>query len=215
LPDGRTMPPWTAAYALALASLGAAGGAKPPSSQPAAVARWLMARAAWGVLTTTSAQRNHSAWGNVVSHADNCTGVPLFYLSRMDETARDLDADPRATLVISEAELFGRCLLTDPEDPTCAKLSLHGRVSEAPNAAAAREALFAKHPAMRTWPRGHKFAAFQMHTIEDVFVLTTYGGATPVPVREYLGNGAADAGCRGGTPAESVLRTAMAQAASS
>jgi hypothetical protein len=175
----------TLAFAAAVAGAPCAHSTRPPATEPAHVARWLMAHGSWGVVSTTSAARGGSAWGNVMSFADNCTGVAYFYMSKMDETARDLEAEPRATLTVSEASILGRCMLTDPEDPTCAKLSLHGKVVLAPDQPAARHVLVQKHPAMRTWPAGHGFKVYVMQ-IADVFVLSNYGGAKPVSVSDYL-----------------------------
>ena len=150
------------------------------------MARWLMTQSAWGVVATTSQKRAGAAWANVRSVAeDNCTGVPLFYMSMLDETAIDLAAEPRATLTLAEAALPSGCA-SDPQDPTCAKLSLHGKIAPAADQVTARRALFAAHPEMATWPVFHGFRAYEMH-LGDVFVLSDYGGAKTVTVRDYLG----------------------------
>lgn len=163
----------------------AATSSRPPADEPAHVARWLMTQSAWGVVATTSAKRAGAAWANVRSVADeNCTGVPLFFMSKLDETASDLAAEPRATLALAEAALPSGCA-SDAQDPTCAKLSLHGKIAPAANQAAARRALFAAHPEMARWPVSHGFRAYAME-ISDVFVLSDYGGAKTVTVRDYL-----------------------------
>jgi hypothetical protein len=46
------------------------------------------------------------------------------------------------------------------QDPTCAKVTLLGRLRPVPAGAAqlaARAALFSRHPAMASWPAGHQF----------------------------------------------------------
>jgi len=45
------------------------------------------------------------------------------------------------------------------QDPTCARISVLGRMLpvEAVDRAAAQQALFAKHPAMSSWPADHGF----------------------------------------------------------
>jgi hypothetical protein len=144
-----------------------------------------MSQSVWGTVATTSAKRAGAAWANVRSVAEaNCTGVPLFYMSVLDETASDLAVEPRATLTLAEAALPSGCA-ADPQDPTCAKLSLHGKITPAADQAAARRALFAAHPEMAAWPTNHGFRAYVMH-ISDVFVLSNYGGAKTVTVRDYL-----------------------------
>lgn len=170
---------------LAVASAGCEPGVRPPATEPALVARWLAASTSWGVVATTSPKRGGAAWGNVQSVADNCTGIPYFYLSPLDETARDIALEPRASLTLAEASIAGRCVRTDPEDPTCAKLSLHGRIVEAPDQKAALAILLERHPSMRGWPVDHGFRAFKME-ISDVFALSDYGGAHPISVADYL-----------------------------
>ena len=68
---------------------------------------------------------------NVVSFSDGepgkGSGIPYFYLTTLDPTARNALKDPRASLTISEHPI-GTCGKTDPENPTCAKLTLNGKV---------------------------------------------------------------------------------------
>lgn len=54
-------------------------------------------------------------------------GVPYFYLTTLDPTARDALKDERASFTVSEYPV-GSCGGTDPENPTCAKLTLTGKV---------------------------------------------------------------------------------------
>lgn len=54
-------------------------------------------------------------------------GIPYFYLTALDPTARDALKDPRASLTVSE-HTVGTCGKIDPENPTCAKLTLTGKV---------------------------------------------------------------------------------------
>lgn len=46
------------------------------------------------------------------------------------------------------------------QDPTCAKLSISGRMRRVPKRGLeeAERLLFARHPAMRDWPAGHQFS---------------------------------------------------------
>ena len=54
-------------------------------------------------------------------------GTPFFYLSKMDPTPNDIESDPRCSLSLSEAPL-GSCGGVDTENPTCARLTLSGKV---------------------------------------------------------------------------------------
>jgi hypothetical protein len=68
---------------------------------------------------------------NVASFSDgpvgSSGGTPFFYLSKMDPTPNDIDSDPRCSLSLSEAPL-GSCGGVDTENPTCARLTLSGKV---------------------------------------------------------------------------------------
>lgn len=68
---------------------------------------------------------------NVVSYSDGLPGegrgVPYFYLTTLDPTARDALEDQRSSFTLSEFPL-GTCGDIDPENPTCSKLTLTGKV---------------------------------------------------------------------------------------
>lgn len=68
---------------------------------------------------------------NVVSFSDGepgkGRGIPYFYLTTLDPTARNALKDQRASLTVSEHPI-GTCGKTDPENPTCAKITLTGKV---------------------------------------------------------------------------------------
>ena len=68
---------------------------------------------------------------NVVSFSDGVpdksTGIPYFYLTTLDPTARNALKDHRSSLTISEYPL-GTCGKADPESPVCAKITLTGTV---------------------------------------------------------------------------------------
>lgn len=68
---------------------------------------------------------------NVVSYSDGLPGqgrgIPYFYLTTLDPTARDALKDERSSFTLSEFPL-GTCGKIDPENPTCAKLTLTGKV---------------------------------------------------------------------------------------
>ncbi|RWW52246.1 hypothetical protein BHE74_00041340 [Ensete ventricosum] len=111
---------------------------KPDPDDAAATARWLVAQNSWGVLrsspppsSTISSDLRGSPFGNVVSFSDGVPGegcgIPFFYLTTLDPTARDALTDGRSSFTLSEFPL-GSCGKIDPENPTCAKLTLTGKV---------------------------------------------------------------------------------------
>ncbi|KAK6913169.1 hypothetical protein RJ641_022770 [Dillenia turbinata] len=145
-----------------------------------------------GNYSTVSLALAGAPFGNVVSYSDGLPnegqGIPYFYLTTLDPTAKNALKDPRASLTISEYSL-GTCGKKDPENPTCAKITLTGKLklveSESKEDEFARKALFSKHPEMPGWPKGHNFQFFKLE-IEDIFFLNKFGGPRPLTVEEYL-----------------------------
>ncbi|CAN0857519.1 Protein CREG1, partial [Linum grandiflorum] len=99
---------------------------------------------------------------NVASFSDGepgkGTGVPYFYLTILDPTPTNAMKDPRSSFTISEYPL-GTCGKVDPENPTCAKITLTGK--------------------------DHDFQIYKL-VIEDIFLIDRFGGPEPLTVEEYL-----------------------------
>ncbi|KAL8162156.1 hypothetical protein V2J09_013645 [Rumex salicifolius] len=165
---------------------------KPHHNSVVAYARWLTSQNSWGVLNTISSGLGGAPFGNVVSYSDGlpgeATGIPYFYLSTLDPTPANALKDPRASFSISEYPL-GTCGKRDPENPTCAKMTLTGKLNVLENdteeAKFARNVLYKKHPEMRIWPKDHDFRIFKL-TIEDIFLINWYGGPKLITVDDYL-----------------------------
>ncbi|KAJ4761432.1 Pyridoxamine 5'-phosphate oxidase family protein [Rhynchospora pubera] len=166
--------------------------AKPDPSAAAATARWLSSQNSWGVLSTISSDLEGSPFGNVVSYSDGLPGhgrgVPYFYLTALDPTARDALHDERSSFTLSEFPL-GTCGDIDPENPTCSKLTLSGKLKmvefNTTEGEFAKKALFTKHPEMEGWPENHKFRIFKLN-IEHIFLIDWFGGPKPISPSEYL-----------------------------
>ncbi|KAK1316949.1 hypothetical protein QJS10_CPA05g01875 [Acorus calamus] len=156
------------------------------------MSRWLASENSWGVLSTISSDLGGAPFGNVVSFSDGVPGkgrgIPFFYLATLDPTARNALKDKRSSVAISEYPL-GTCGKIDPENPTCAKLTLTGKLklvdSKSTEAKYAKQALFSKHPEMKDWPEGHSFQIFKL-AIEDIFLIDWFGGPKPLTVEQYL-----------------------------
>ncbi|KAJ6967213.1 protein CREG1 isoform X1 [Populus alba x Populus x berolinensis] len=165
---------------------------KPDRKDPAASARWLVSQNSWGVLNTISSDLGGAPFGNVVSFSDGLpgkgSGIPYFYLTTLDPTAKNALQDQRSSFTISEYPL-GTCGKKDPENPSCAKITLTGKLKvlkeNSKEAEIAKSALFAKHPEMRGWPKGHNFQFFKLD-IEDIFLINWFGGPKPLTVDQYL-----------------------------
>ncbi|KNA16963.1 hypothetical protein SOVF_084400 [Spinacia oleracea] len=165
---------------------------KPDPNDAAAYARWLVSQNSWGVLNTLSADLGGAPFGNVVSFSDGIpgksAGIPYFYLTTLDPTAANALKDQRSSFTISEYPI-GTCGETDPENPTCAKITLTGKLklvdADSEEAGFARSALFAKHPEMKGWPESHHFQVFKLE-IKDIFLINWFGGPKPLTVKQYL-----------------------------
>lgn len=165
---------------------------KPDPNDPAASARWLVSQNSWGVLNTISSDLGGAPFGNVVSFSDGLpgkgSGIPYFYLTTLDPTAKNALQDQRSSFTISEYPL-GTCGKKDPENPSCAKITLTGKLKvlkeNSKEAEIAKSALFVKHPEMRGWPKGHNFQFFKLD-IEDIFLINWFGGPKPLTVDQYL-----------------------------
>ncbi|XP_077237892.1 pyridoxamine 5'-phosphate oxidase family protein [Tasmannia lanceolata] len=165
---------------------------KPDPADAVSTARWLASQNSWGVLSTISSELGGAPFGNVVSFSDGLPGkgrgVPYFYLTTLDPTARNALKDGRSSLTISEFPI-GSCGKKDPENPTCAKLTLTGQLKlvdrKSKEAEFAEQALFTKHPEMKDWPKGHNFQIFNLD-IEDIFLIDWFGGPKPITLDQYL-----------------------------
>lgn len=165
---------------------------KPNPDAAASFARWLVSQNSWGVLNTLSSDLGGAPFGNVVSFSDGLPdegrGIPYFYLTTLDPTASNALKDQRSSLTISEYPV-GTCGKADPENPTCSKITLTGKLKvvdgNTGDAEFAKKALFAKHPEMKGWPKDHNFQFFKLE-IENIFLINWFGGPKPVTVEQYL-----------------------------
>ncbi|KNA16962.1 hypothetical protein SOVF_084390 [Spinacia oleracea] len=165
---------------------------KPDPNDVVAYARWLVAQNSWGSLSTISAEFGGAPFGNVMSYSDGLpgegAGIPYFYLTTLDPTAINALEDQRSSLAISEYPI-GTCGEKDPQNPTCARITLTGKLklvdANSKEAEFARSALFTKHPEMKYWPGWHNFQVFKLE-IENVFMVNWFGGRKSITVYQYL-----------------------------
>ncbi|KAF9623350.1 hypothetical protein IFM89_000839 [Coptis chinensis] len=165
---------------------------KPDPADGVATARWLASQNTWGVLSTISIELKGAPFGNVVSFSDGLPdkglGVPYFYMSTLDPTPRNALKDERASFAVSEVPI-GSCGKADPENPTCSKLTLTGKLKlvsrNTKEAESAASALFSKHPEMKDWPKDHEFEIYRLD-IEDIFLIDWFGGRKPITLAQYL-----------------------------
>merc|ERR1712037_970830 len=117
---------------------------RPPHTDKAATARWLMNRTFWGSLSTISTlpALKGKPFANIISFVEgfpgNSTdkqGQPYFFVSDMDQSMVDLKKQNSASLAVSEAA-SGPCgdgtATNDPEDPRCVRFVLNGSWARVP-----------------------------------------------------------------------------------
>lgn len=160
---------------------------RPDIQDKPGVARWMINQATWGVIATKSLHLNGSAFGNPISVAE-INGQPYFYVSLMDASMQDIQVTPEATLSLSEASLDCASLKLDPEDPRCTRLSLTGKmqnVTELAEYTKAKEALFAIHQPMKSWPADHNWVIYKLD-IEKIWLIDFFGGAADITTKDYF-----------------------------
>ncbi|HEU4385514.1 MAG TPA: pyridoxamine 5'-phosphate oxidase family protein [Anaeromyxobacteraceae bacterium] len=136
----------------------------------AETARRLLRSSGEGVLATTSLRRPGFPFASLAPYALSPAGDPLLLLSGLAQHTRNLQADPRACLLVQEA---GQGPSQDR-----ARLAVLGRV--APVAAADledfRARYLARHPEAREWAA---LADFALHllSVEEAHLVAGFGRA--------------------------------------
>ena len=162
---------------------------RPDESKKPEFARYVVRNAEWGVVSAYS-PKYQQPFGTLQSYADGATGVPYFYIAEWSTTWKDIMWNNTVSFTLSEAEsdyCEGRGL--DPMEPVCGRIMLTGvivPVADPVELAFARRVVFAKHPAMKKWPKTHTWR-FMKLDLTSVNVLNFYGGISHVSVREYFG----------------------------
>lgn len=140
-------------------------------------------------------------FGNVYAISDGAAkrggGIPYFYTTLMDSSMIDIfsGGHTNVSLTLSEATSsanYSECVAWaggDPENPPCARLTLSGaflNVSGTGEERAAREALFTRHPMMKSWPQEHGWF-FAKIDVAGIWLIDFYGGASIINPADYFG----------------------------
>nr|XP_006639357.2 PREDICTED: protein CREG1 [Lepisosteus oculatus] len=166
----------------------------PPHDDVAAVARFIAHNCDWASMATISSHDpvKGQPFSNVFSVSDgppgSGTGVPYMYLTRMEISVQDLQANPTASLSMSLAQTeYCKSQGYDPQSPLCAHIILSGSVVEVNDTEAlvAKQALFSRHPEMMDWPPDHGWFFAKMN-ITKVWVLDYFGGIKTCTPEEYF-----------------------------
>lgn len=168
----------------------------PPPEQGAKMARYIAHSCDWASLGTISSTLEIKGYpfSDVFSVSDgpllNSSGVPYLYMTPLDLSTRNIEIDNRCSLSMTLAQSnYCKENNFDPEDPRCAHLVLTGRVEkvekDSNDEQFARNALFTRHPAMKTWPKNHNWF-FAKLKIEKICLLDYFGGPKYISVSDYF-----------------------------
>jgi putative heme iron utilization protein len=143
-------------------------------------ARTLVEQNRLGSLSTVS--RKHPGWpfGSVMPYGLDPRGRPIFLISTMAMHTQNILAEPRASLLISEA--------TGPDDALGAgRITLMGRVTAVAEAdrAVMRERYLERYENAKYWVDYEDFAFYVMDVF-DVYFVGGFGVMGWVPAEEYL-----------------------------
>jgi putative heme iron utilization protein len=124
------------------------------ASSPVAVARALLARCGSGTLATAGA--DGYPFASLVSTAPEAGGAPLLLLSRLAVHTRNLERDPRASLLLADSE-------EGTLDPLArSRLTVTGAVEQAVDQASARAVFIGRHPQAARYAGFADFAVYRL-----------------------------------------------------
>ena len=139
----------------------------PPLPEPsyAERARTLVHLARTGALSTLSRRHPGHPFGSVMPYAPDDHGAPLLLISSMAMHTQNLEADPRASLLVTQPGWT--------EDPLAGgRVTLMGHAArvEAAGKPAAREAYLARHPKAAFWVDFEDFSFWRLEVADVYFV---------------------------------------------
>lgn len=142
-------------------------------------ARTLAFRMRTGTLSTLSRKRQGWPYGSLMPYALDGRGNPVFLISSMAVHTQNLQADPRASLLIFDNGEHEDILGT-------ARLTLMGEVRNVSpdNSSEIRESYLKRYRNARYWVDFGDFAFYRME-IADVYFIGGFGVMGWVPAKEY------------------------------
>lgn len=159
----------------------AAGTDHPPAPEPgfAERARTLLHQARIGALATLSGRRPGHPFASLMPYAPDAEGRPLFLISALAEHTRNLEADPRASLLITQPG-------GEDEPLAAGRVTLMGeaRRLRGDEAAGARALYLARHPGAGGWVDFADFAFWRLEP-SDVYFVGGFAAMGWVDVAEY------------------------------
>ena len=151
----------------------------PPEPTYAERARTLVARGQTGMLATLSRRRTGHPFGSVMPYAVDESGRPLVLISALAMHTRNLEGDPRASLLVVEA--------TGLEDPLAVgRVTMMGEARRVPPAELppVRAAYLARHANASNWVDFEDFAFWRLEVL-DVYWVGGFGAMDWLEVQDY------------------------------
>jgi len=153
-------------------------GGQPPVPEPAfgERARTLVYLGRVGSLSTLSRKQTGFPFGSVMPYGLDACGRPIFLISTMAMHTQNMQADPRASLLITQEDAGG--------DPLGAsRVTLLGNVLPATDAEA-RKVYLARHANSKYWVDFEDFSFYCMDVV-DVYYVGGFGVMGWVSAAEY------------------------------
>src|ERR1700726_4330125 len=154
---------------------------------PSVRAHWYLGRI--GCLSTLSRKQPGFPFGSLMPYGLDDHGRPIFLISSMAMHTQNLQADPRASLLVTQEG-------TDSEPLGASRVTLVGNVLPAPDAdeAEARKLYLARHANSKYWVDFEDFSFYRMDVVDVYYVggfgvmgwvsATDYAGAQPDPLAD-------------------------------
>jgi len=169
---------------------------RPASSNPAALARWIVHESDFAV---TTHHHGDGVFGGVMSISDGAgyedsKGVIYTFLPTMDTSYIDCVANPHVTMTFSAFPLdngkSGACSGTTAANPACGSVTIYGQLTIVPKDGKklAERYLTERHSVMKMWTLAHSFVPFWMDpaNIKRIVVRNSADGDVEVSVKDYL-----------------------------
>jgi len=166
---------------------------RPPVPEPtfAERARTLVYMGRIGNLSTLSRKQPGFPFGSLMPYGLDDHGRPIFLISSMAMHTQNLQADPRASLLVTQEG-------TDSEPLGASRVTLVGNVLPAPNAevAEARRLYLARHANSKYWVDFEDFSFYHMNVVDVYYVggfgvmgwvsASDYGHSRPDPLADSM-----------------------------
>jgi len=155
----------------------------PPSATPqpsyAERARKLVQLASTGMLSTVSRRHAGHPFGSVMPYALDERGTPLVLISAIAVHTQNLEADPRASLLVTPPDWSDNPLAGE-------RVTLMGRVTRVTDdrQSVTRAAYLDRHPEARQWADFGDFG-FWRFEVADIYYVGGFGAMGWVAVADY------------------------------